>query len=348
MLERIGTEKPLVAIQCLVYNHEKYLRDCLDGFVMQKTNFKFVAVVHDDVSIDNSASIIREYEQKYPDIIKPIYETENQFSKGENILNNIMVSVCYKTGAEYIAFCEGDDYWTDPYKLQKQVDFLESHPDVGLCYTDYNICDENGRIVKRSCFLNRFNVHPKSFEEHLLNAGYIAPMTWVYRSSALQFISNSNIVTDGTFAYALEFFKNSKVEYIADSTAVYRSHVGSASNPGTEIGYMKQYKGVFETQLYYAKKYKVSDSLLDNIKSKAYISLLPSAVRVSDTNFISEAELFFNDKNINFEALLLQIKRFISLQEENAHLIRDYTVVSNSKAYKIGRFLLKPIKLIFK
>ena len=121
--------KIIVSIQCLVYNHEPYLRKCLDGFVMQKTNFKFEAIVHDDCSTDGSAAIIREYAEKYPDIIKPIYETENQYSKHDGSLDRIMDSACK---GKYIALCEGDDYWTDPLKLQKQYDVLENSHNVIL------------------------------------------------------------------------------------------------------------------------------------------------------------------------------------------------------------------------
>ena len=117
---------PLVSIRCLVYNHEPYLRQCLDGLVMQKTNFPFEAIVHDDASIDGSAAIIREYAEKYPEIIKPIFETENQYSKGT--IGEIMREAG-NPNAKYIAHCEGDDDWMDPEKLQLQVDFLETHPD---------------------------------------------------------------------------------------------------------------------------------------------------------------------------------------------------------------------------
>ena len=127
-------DKPLVAIHCLVYNHEPYLRDCLEGFVMQQTNFPFVTIVHDDASTDSSAAIIREYEEKYPDIIKPIYETENQYSKRNGSLGRIMNAAIDATGAKYVAMCEGDDYWTDPLKLQKQVDFMEANPEYSICF----------------------------------------------------------------------------------------------------------------------------------------------------------------------------------------------------------------------
>ena len=86
MQEMQNNEQPLmVTIRCTVFNHERYLRECLDGFVMQKTNFRFEAIVHDDASTDGSAAIIKEYAEKYPDIIKPIYETENQYSKHDGI-----------------------------------------------------------------------------------------------------------------------------------------------------------------------------------------------------------------------------------------------------------------------
>lgn len=138
---------PLVAIQCLVYNHEPYLRDCLEGFVMQQTNFPFVAIVHDDASTDGSAAIIREYEEKYPDIIKPIYETENQYSKGDGSLGRVMNEAVDAIGAKYIAMCEGDDYWIDPLKLQKQVDILETDKTLMAVCTDTSIVDNQGNVL---------------------------------------------------------------------------------------------------------------------------------------------------------------------------------------------------------
>ena len=141
-------ERLLVSIQCLVYNHEPYLRQCLDGFVMQKTNFKFEAIVHDDVSTDNSAAIIREYAEKYPDIIKPIFETENQYSKHDGSLDKIMADAC---NGKYIALCEGDDYWIDPLKLQKQVDFMESNIAFSMCFHMVDIRSE-GNMEKVQYF----------------------------------------------------------------------------------------------------------------------------------------------------------------------------------------------------
>ena len=124
----------IVTIRCLVYNHEPYLKQCLEGFVMQKTNFRFEAIVHDDASTDGSAAIIKEYAEKYPSIIKPIFENENQYSKHDGSIRRIMNE---HTHGKYVAMCEGDDYWIDPLKLQKQVDFLEEHPEFSMCFTDF-------------------------------------------------------------------------------------------------------------------------------------------------------------------------------------------------------------------
>jgi len=109
---------------------------------MQQTTFPFEAIVHDDASTDGSAAVIREYADKYPDIIKPIFETENQYSKQDGSLTRIMDAAMHPD-SKYIAYCEGDDYWTDPHKLQLQVDFLESHPDYYMCCHSYVIYDQN-------------------------------------------------------------------------------------------------------------------------------------------------------------------------------------------------------------
>ena len=121
----------LVSVLCTAYNHEQYIRSALESFVSQQTDFAFEVLVNDDASTDGTAAIIREYEEKYPEIIRPFYQAENQFSKG---IGTIYENIFYPNArGKYFAFCEGDDYWTDESKLQRQVDFLESHPDYSAC-----------------------------------------------------------------------------------------------------------------------------------------------------------------------------------------------------------------------
>lgn len=133
----------LVSVYCLTYNHEKYIRDTLEGFVSQKTDFEYEVFVHDDASTDHTADIILEYAQKYPDLIKPILQKENQYSKGVSILRT---HIWPRMTGKYIAACEGDDYWCDPDKLQSQVSFLEEHPDYTACAHNTMILNlQNGK-----------------------------------------------------------------------------------------------------------------------------------------------------------------------------------------------------------
>jgi glycosyltransferase involved in cell wall biosynthesis len=121
-----------VSIICNTYNHEKYIEDALKGFVMQQTTFPFEVLIHDDASTDGTAAIIRKYEKKYPELIKPIYQKVNQYSQGIKITQTFQLP---RAGGRYIATCEGDDYWTDPKKLQKQYEAMEAHAEVDLCAT---------------------------------------------------------------------------------------------------------------------------------------------------------------------------------------------------------------------
>ncbi len=137
--------EPLLTIRCRTFNHVQFIRKCLDGFVMQQTTFPFEAVVHDDASTDGTADIIREYAEKYPCIIKPILQTENQWSKRDGSIGRILNA---HTKGKYVAICEGDDYWTDPLKLQKQVDFLEAHPEYSICYHKVAVVNDDASVTK--------------------------------------------------------------------------------------------------------------------------------------------------------------------------------------------------------
>ncbi|MCQ2340684.1 MAG: glycosyltransferase [Paludibacteraceae bacterium] len=134
--------KPLVSIVCIAYNHEPYIRECLESFVTQKVNFPIEILVNDDCSKDNTALIIREYEQKYPDLFKCVYQNENQYSKGVQPWFDILFPMVQ---GKYIALCEGDDYWVDPMKLQKQIEILEKDETLVGCYTDYYDVDLDGK-----------------------------------------------------------------------------------------------------------------------------------------------------------------------------------------------------------
>ena len=124
--------EPLVSIRTSTYNHEKYIRQCIEGILMQKTDFPFEYIIGEDCSTDGTMAIVREYAQKYPDIIRVVTDDVNVGMRANGL------RCIERCRGKYMAICEGDDWWTDPHKLQKQVDFLESHPDYLMCTTSYS------------------------------------------------------------------------------------------------------------------------------------------------------------------------------------------------------------------
>jgi len=131
--------QPLVSICCLTYNHAPFIRKCLEGFLMQETSFPVEILIHDDASTDGTDNIIKEYTEKYPDRIFPLFEEENQYSKPHH--KHLDLYNYERARGKYIAYCEGDDYWTDPLKLQKQVDFMETHPEYSVCFHGFRNYD---------------------------------------------------------------------------------------------------------------------------------------------------------------------------------------------------------------
>lgn len=211
-----------VTIRCFTFNHERFIRQCLEGFVMQKADFRFEAIVHDDASTDNTAAIIREYAEKYPDIIKPIYETENQYSKHDGSLTRIMNA---HTRGKYIAMCEGDDYWTDPYKIQKQVDFLESHPDYVMCSSRFDKYWQESGVLEED--------PDKDFEgadydlQNLIGGKWLTQtLTVMYRRSALDLKHYARYGMSLDMILFYELLKHGKGYCFPEVMGVYRYHEG--------------------------------------------------------------------------------------------------------------------------
>ena len=137
-------QTPLVSVICTAYNHKKYIRDTLNGFLMQRTNFPFEILIHDDASTDGTTAVILEYAAAYPNIIVPIIQTENQYSKGNNWGHPKTINSHIR--GKYVALCEGDDYWTDSSKLEKQISYMEAHPDCTMTFHTVNY-EENGKVT---------------------------------------------------------------------------------------------------------------------------------------------------------------------------------------------------------
>ena len=214
-----------VSIYCLAYNHEKYIRDTLEGFVNQKTNFAFEAIVHDDASTDGTRLIIQEYAEKYPNIVKPIFQTENQHSKGIKIVKTFVYP---KMRGEYVAICEGDDYWCDKNKLQRQVDFLEENPEYSACVHNTEVLD---------LYRNQTRIFNDSKQQYDLDINHVLSeggadyhtSSLVYRMKYAQIINSDNPPDFyykpkrvGDYPLAIYLSLEGKINFFPEIMSVYR------------------------------------------------------------------------------------------------------------------------------
>lgn len=216
-----------VSVICVAYNQAEFIRSALDGFVSQKTNFKFQVFVYDDASTDGTTDIILEYAEKYPDIIKPIIQTENQFSKGKNIAKNF---IWPKIDTEYVAVCDGDDYWIDPYKLQKQADFLDKYPDYNICFHPViyfwndNSRSESVRPTKKQ--VRNISLEKLSYGNFIPNCAVM--YRWRANGLDLEKEWPANIYPGDWFLHLLHA-KYGKIGFLPDVMARYRRHPGGIS-----------------------------------------------------------------------------------------------------------------------
>lgn len=221
-----------VSIMCMAYNHEKYIRRTLEGFVSQKTNFPFEVIVHDDASTDGTADIIREFEAKYPEMIRPIYQTQNQHTLRTNVKAEFIVP---RIRGEYVALCEGDDFWCDENKLQRQADALDTNPGCHMCVHSVVETFEDGTpngkrfpaeeieegILPSRRFLEigeHYSFHTSSYffrKEHFVNQAVNPP----------EFCKICDV---GDETYMLYFGQLGDVYYLRDTMSCYRRGVSGS------------------------------------------------------------------------------------------------------------------------
>jgi len=297
---------PLVSISCAAYNHAPYIRQCLDGFIMQKTNFPIEVLINDDASTDGTAEIIKEYEQKYPEIIKPIYQTENQYSKGISISRSFNYP---RVQGKYMALCEGDDYWIDEYKLQKQVDFMEANEEYSICFHNVKIYHES---EEKFSDLYQVPEMPEITDiKNLAAANYIHTPSVLYRNNtqSINDYNNFPVLVIGDYILHMLFVKHGKIKRINEEMAVYRVHEGGAwSLKSIDYKTSKFLLALTELIHYYKNDQEICAILVEQYR---YISalLFPS----------------------------------IHIDYKYNNLINDYNHLLNSKSWRIT----KPLRLFY-
>lgn len=244
--------RPVVTVCCLAYNHEPFIGQALDGFVMQKTDFPFEVIVHDDASTDKTPGIIRDYAASRPDLFRPVFQTENQYGKTGEYPNIRFVYPAAR--GKYIALCDGDDYWADPHKLQRQVDALELRKDCSLCYHDH-------RVLSGGTFIRPFKEKPRDYTADELVG--MSPQRFNMASSTILF---RNYFSESTRRDFEEFKSHYMLcvmlgmyggaRYVDDMMpSVYRKHNGSTWSglPREEIIRRTQQKIVRLAELFAEK-----------------------------------------------------------------------------------------------
>lgn len=216
----------LVSVVCFTYNHEEYIRDALDGFLIQK-NCEYEIIIHDDASMDSTADIIREYESKYPNIIHAIYEKENQYNRMIELSFQIIQMQCR---GKYVAICEGDDYWIDSHKLQIQIDYMEKHPECVLTAHDAMVIDQKKQEVKpMRSYESDGDITPD--EIIMLYHGCLPTASLVFKRDAVEIDLNSFFTKAGGVGdYPLQLLLMTKgsIHYFSRIMSVYRfMHQGS-------------------------------------------------------------------------------------------------------------------------
>lgn len=271
----LSSKDPKVSILCLTYNHERYIEQALDSMLLQEVSFSFEILVHDDASTDKTPDIIRKYQNLYPKIIKPILQKENQFSKNVGITREIQLP---RAKGQYIALCEGDDYWTDKRKLQKQVDFLEDNPDYSVCFHQARVVYEDSS-KKSFLFPNVRDIAWYSLEE-LLKTNYIPTNSVVYRKQSYKNLPSN--IAPGDWYLHLYHAKQGKIKYMPEVMSVYRKHAEGIwweyDKDRTQI--WKQYGIQHLNMLFAVKRLFESDTRKTKIITDKMLVLLEEFIKI--------------------------------------------------------------------
>lgn len=290
-------QSPLVSIVCTTYNQEKYIQQTIDGFISQIVNFPIEIIVHDDASTDSTAEIVRDYEINYPGLFHNIYRTENWYSQGKDIWGYLFTQV---VRGKYIAICEGDDYWIDPYKLQKQVDFLEKNEDFGLIYAL-----AKKYIQSKGTFSHVIGDEVKDVEE-LLVRNKIPTLTVLSRTYLLQeYISFRKDKRWKMEDYPLWLYvaSKSKIKFDKVLVAVYRVLENSASHSTSLTQRENFIESVFEIKQFYVDYFGWK---YNSFEQDYYYELFENAYQFKNLN--KAIEYYRKIKN---KTLKIKIKLFI-------------------------------------
>lgn len=240
-----------VSIICTNYNKEAWIEEAIQSFLNQKCNFDYEIILVDDASSDHSPQIIEHYAKQFPEKIKAVFHQENLG------ITKTWIEVCKLAQGDYIARCDGDDYWTDEYKLQKQVEILDKSETSSWSCSDFDIISESGELRHKEAIKNGIIRKMSSFEEMLAFRGMTMSSTWLVDRKLMLKVNEAITpdAVDDTFCLQLELFMNTELTFLPEATTVYRLHEGSDSHPASVEKMSKRFEKLQETQEEYLDKY---------------------------------------------------------------------------------------------
>ena len=321
-----------VSIICTNYNKGDWVREAMDSFLNQKTNFDFEIIIIDDASTDHSYEIIQEYQKKFPEKVRTF---RNEVNLG---ITRTWKKVCQEAKGQYIARCDSDDFWTDPLKLQKQVDLLDASTDSLWSNTEFDMVDLDGNLIQKDAFANKALPLIESYEEMLVMKGMTMASTWLVDTALMQDVSAqiSDTAADDTFELQLELFKRTKISFLSDSTTVYRMNLGSDSKPMTLETAEKRFTGILDSQIKYLNKYPDQDiqriSHLALVKDRDLdILVFKKDRQIEDLNLkLNQVSQISHDQNEYIEILKKENQDFQSELNRIQSLYDDLQIQYNS------------------
>ena len=321
-----------VSIICTNYNKGDWVREAMDSFLNQKTNFDFEIIIIDDASTDHSYEIIQEYQNKFTEKVRTF---RNEVNLG---IARTWKKVCQEAKGQYIARCDSDDFWTDPLKLQKQVDLLDASTDSLWSNTEFDMVDLDGNIFQKDAFANKALPLIESYEEMLVMKGMTMASTWLVDTALMQDVSAqiSDTAADDTFELQLELFKRTKISFLSDSTTVYRMNLGSDSKPMTLETAERRFTGILDSQIKYLNKYPDQDiqriSHLALVKDRDLdILVFKKDRQIEDLNLkLNQVSQISHDQNEYIEILKKETQDFQSELNRIQSLYDDLQIQYNS------------------
>ena len=290
-------DNPLISIVCMTYNHAANIRHALDGFLKQKTNFPYEICLGEDGSTDGTKEICHEYLEKNSDKIRLFERSRNDviFIENQPTGRFNFIETLKESRGKYIAICDGDDYWTDPYKLQKQIDFLKNNNEYSMVHTNYSNL-KNGIIKDKPGKFGSI----KDVKNQLLIKNFIGTLTVCVKKTvlldALPIIKNQYRSAD--LALWMHISQKSKIGYLKDNTAVYRISNNTVSNPTTAYNKWRLIKSAFQLKYDFMNKYEYKPKTIKQVNERYAKYLFKYAIILGESHVIDEF-LTFCSKNKN-------------------------------------------------